>query len=90
MVDVAIEAFDLVGTAFSAVYDWFVTAMFESGMMSYYLAAFFLLLVARFLLRPIFGGLLFSAGSDVVKGVRYEARPHGKYESNYYGKYHRS
>ena len=43
--------------------NWFVTLLFASGMSDFFLAMFFVFLLGRFILRPLFGS---SRGSDRV------------------------
>ena len=53
----------LYGTAFSQVVSWFERILRATGMTGIFLAGFFLFLLFKFIISPVFG----SAGSDQVK-----------------------
>lgn len=77
----------LVARVFPAVAGWFGSILESSGMLSFWLSFVFLVLLFRFILGPIFGVAQYSAASDVVKGVKENARYKGSYERNQTGKY---
>lgn len=47
--------------------NWFVTLLSASGMTEFFLSMFFIFLLGRFILRPLFGS---SRGSDKVTGKK--------------------
>lgn len=57
------DVLNIFNTALVSVADWFVQLLNASGMTSLYISMFFIFLVGKFLLTPLFG----SSGSDKVK-----------------------
>lgn len=57
------DIMSLFGTAFAQVVVWFERILMATGMTGIFLAAFFLYLLFKFILSPVFG----SSGSDQVK-----------------------
>lgn len=56
----AVEIMSMFTRVFAQLVSWFELIIFESGFLGLYLGGFFLLLIAKFLLEPLFG----SVGSD--------------------------
>lgn len=61
------ECVTLFVRALSAGADWFTDVFTQSGMASPWLAVIFLLLLNRFLLRPLFGSSSRAGASDTVR-----------------------
>ena len=56
------DVLNIFNLALTAVASWFVQLLNASGMASLYISMFFIFLVGKFLLTPLFG----SSGSDKV------------------------
>ena len=54
------QVFSIVSTVFASLVSWFELIITESGFGGVYLGGIFLVLLAKYLLQPLFG----SAGSD--------------------------
>lgn len=57
------QAISIFGSALAGVAGWFAQVLVYGELTGLYLGAFFLFLIGKFLLTPLFG----SAGSDQVK-----------------------
>lgn len=60
----------LLADAFGNLISWFMIILESSDMYSYYLVAIFFLLLARFLLYPLFGAAIRSGASDTVRRMK--------------------
>lgn len=58
-----VEVINFFNRIITASANWFVTLLASSGMTEFFLSMFFVFLLGRFILRPLFGS---SRGSDKV------------------------
>lgn len=49
---------------------WFSTVLESSGMLSFYMAAVFLVLLDRFILHPLFRSTISAGASDTVRNFK--------------------
>lgn len=67
-------AVEFINSAIVAAFNWFVILLSASGYTPFYLGMFFISLLGRFLLLPLFG----QAHSDSVRGILKSGKKSGK------------
>lgn len=61
------QVVEMLTNVFIASTNWFSTVFRAAGMYDFYLAAIVLLLIVRFILRPLFGGSFRAGSSDTAQ-----------------------
>lgn len=68
------QVVSLVADVFGNITVWFMVVLESAGMYTYYVVVIFLLLLARFILAPLFGAATRIGASDTVRRIKTDQR----------------